>query len=236
MEPFFERPKMSEVISIVAHQLKNPISVLRGYLEVLISEDFGEINQKQREYLEDALENTKRMRRIVGYLLDVTRIEEGKYEMKLRPIDLGKMVSEVINGFCSWAQASNCKILFKKPRKLPLVLTDSLKIRHVVENLISNALKFKPPGSKIVEVALEKKDKEVLFYCKDDGIGIPKDDFKKVFTKFYRSEESMEVDPGGTGLGLYIDKATIELSGGKMWFSKNKGLGMTFYFTLPITK
>ena len=231
-----KKPKLSEVISIVAHQLKNPLSVLKGYIEVLISEDFGRINQKQREYLEDALENVKRMGRIVGYLLDVSRIEEGKFRVRPELIDLGKMISEVIDEFSDWAQASNCTITFKKPEKALLVSADPLKIRHVIENIISNSLKFKSAGEGKIEISLAPKNKEVLFSCQDNGIGIPKKDFKKVFTKFYRSEEALEADPAGTGLGLYIDKATIELSRGKIWFKKNKGPGMTFYFTLPLTK
>lgn len=231
-----EKPKMSEVISIVAHQLKNPLSVIKGYLEVLLTEDFGKVNQKQKEYLSDALENVKRMAKIVGYLLDVSRIEEGKYEMKPRLTNLEKITSEVINDFSHLAQASNSKIFFKKPKKLPKVLADPLRIRQVIENLISNALKYKGAGRGKIEISLEKSGKNVLFSCQDNGVGIPKEDFKKVFTKFYRSEQAVEADPGGTGLGLYINKAIIELSGGKIWFEKNKDYGMIFYFTLPIIK
>lgn len=231
-----EKSRLSEVISVVAHQLKNPLSVLRGYIEALISEDFGRINQKQREYLDDALDNIKRMDRIVGYLLDVSRIEEGKFQMKPKLIDLGEMISEVINEFSDWVRASNSKVSFKKPKTALLIYIDPLKIRHVIENIISNALKFKSAGEGKVEISLEQKNEKILFCCKDSGIGIPKKDFKKVFTKFYRSEKAMEADPAGTGLGLYIDKATIELSRGKIWFKKNKGPGMTFYFTLPIAK
>lgn len=231
-----EKPKMSERISVVAHQLKNPLSVLKGYLEILITEDYGKINEKQKEYLKDALENVKRMKRIIGYLLDVSRIEEGEYRMNLKPVDLKKITSEVTKEFSDWARASNCKILFKEPKKISLVLTDPLKIRHTIENLISNALKLKSTGLGIIKISLKQKGKEILFSCKDNGIGIPRQDFKKVFTKFYRSEESIEADPSGTGLGLYIDKATIESSGGKIWFRKNKGPGMTFYFTIPVMK
>ena len=203
----------------------------------MITEDYGKINEKQREYLKDALENVKRMKRVIGYLLDVSRIEEGKYKMKLEPVDLSEMTSEIVREFSDWARASNCKIFFKKPKKISPVLVDPLKIRHTIENLISNALKLKSSGQGMIKISLRQKgNKEILFSCKDNGIGIPRRDFKKVFTKFYRSEESVEADPSGTGLGLYIDKATIELSGGKIWFRKNKGPGMTFYFSLPVAK
>ena len=229
-----EKPKMAEVVSIVAHQLKNPLSVLKGYLEVLLTEDFGKINEKQKEYLSDALENIGRMIKIVNYLLDVSRIEEGRYELKLEKVSLEKITQEVLRDFSSWAEASNCQITFKKPKELPQVLVDSLKIRQVIENLISNAIKFKPAGQGKIEITLEERGKNLLFSCKDDGVGIPEEDFKKVFTKFYRSEQAMELDPGGTGLGLYINKAIITLAGGKIWFKKNKDFGLTFYFTLPI--
>jgi len=227
---------MSEVVSVVAHQLKNPLSVIKGYLEVLIGEELGKINAKQKEYLSDAFENVGRMSRIVNYLLDISRIEEGRYELKLEKVNLEKITSQVIKDFSFWVKASNCQILFKKPKKLPKVLVDPLKIRQVIENLISNAVKYKSVGLGKIEISIKKKDKNLTFACKDNGIGIPKEDFKKVFSKFYRSEKAIELDPSGSGLGLHINKAIVTLAGGKIWFRKNKDVGMTFYFTLPIAK
>jgi len=218
-----ERPKISEVISIVAHQLRHPLSVIKSYLEVLISQDLGEINQKQKEYLQDAISNVKRMAENVNQLLDVSRIEEGKYELKLKPFSLEKVTQFIVGDLNLWAEASNCKIIFQRPKaSLPEVLADPLRIHQVVENLIANAVKYKKPGRGKVEISLERRGNQILFMCKDNGMGISSEDLKKIFTKFYRSEKAMEIDPSGSGLGLYINKAIIELSGGKIWFSKNK--------------
>jgi len=229
--------KIAEAISIIAHQLKNPIAILKGYLEALISGDRGEINPAQKEYLSDALSNVTRMSKTIDNLIEVSMIEEGKYKLNLKLGALEEIAFEVLADFFHWATASNCKIIFKKPKKLPLVLADPIKIRQVIENFLSNAIKYNlGPGIIELSISLEKKKKEVIFYCKDNGIGIPEEDFKKVFTKFYRSEKAMEIDPSGSGLGLYINKAIVELSGGKIWFFKNKKRGMTFCFSLPIPK
>jgi signal transduction histidine kinase len=230
-----KRPKISEVVSIIAHQLKNPISIFKNYLEVLISEELGPLNQKQKEYLSDILENVKRMDETANHLLDVYFIEEKKYKLKKEKFFLGKIVKEVIKDFSVWALAANCQIVFKEEKDLPKVISDPFKIRQVIENLISNSIKYKNPGPQKIEISLKKKGNFVLFSCNDQGIGIPKSDFKKVFKKFYRSEKAMELDPTGSGLGLFINKAIVKLSKGKIWFKKNKGPGMTFYFTLPIS-
>ena len=229
--------KLGEAVSIIAHRLKNPIAIVKGYLEALISEDCGEINQDQKEYLSDAIINLKEMSKTVSDLISVSIIEESKYKLNLKLVSLEDIVFKVLSEFFYWAKASNCKIVFKKAKKLPQVLTDPDKIKSVVENLISNAIKYNL-GSGLIEVSvlLRQRGQEILFSCKDNGIGILEKDYKKVFTKFYRSEEALEVDPSGSGLGLYIDKAIVELSGGRIWFESNKNKGTTFYFTLPIAK
>jgi len=229
------KTKLSEPVSIVAHQLKNPISVLNGCLEMLLSGEIGEINDKQREYLQDAMENVGNMTRIVKDILDVSRIEGGKYEINPKPVDLLKISQKVISDFSSLSKASNCKITVDYDNNLPLVFVDPQKVRLVIENLISNSLKYKSAGPGKIEIRLEKKNKKVIFSCKDNGISIKKEDIDKVFSKFYRSEEAIKLDPSGTGLGLYLSKAIVELNGGKIWFEKNKGKGITFYFSLPIS-
>jgi len=234
------KSKLSQKVSIdpyqfIDHLFKTPISAIKGFLEALISEDCGRINSFQREYLLDALENTKRMSGFVDDFLDISRIEEKQFGLKLGPVALEKIIEQTLSELAIWIKASNSQVEFKKPRKLPKVLTDPEKISLVVQNLISNAVVYKRKRGE-VKINLEQKGKKIIFSCRDNGIGIPKKDFKKVFSKFYRSGEATEIDPSGAGLRLFISKAIIELSGGKIWFSKNENNGMTFCFSLPIAK
>jgi signal transduction histidine kinase len=227
------KSKITDPVSIVAHQLKSPLAVIKEYLQALLSGECGKINPRQKEYLSDALENVKRMKQNIDDLLLVKIAEEGKFKIFLKPISLTEITEEVIKNFSYWAKANNCQIFFKKERKLPPVLGDSRAVRMVIENLVSNAIKYKK-GRGRVEISIFQKGKNLIFSCQDNGVGIPKKDFKKVFTKFYRSPEAMELDPSGSGLGLYVNKIIIESSGGKIWFFKNKISGMTFSFSLPI--
>ncbi len=230
------KPKIAEAVSIIAHQLKTPISVIKGYLEALISGDCGEINPSQKDYLSDALENVKKMSSFVENILDISRIETQEFKLKLIPVTLDKITEEVLKNLSTWIKASNSEVAFKKPDTLPKVLTDETRIRQVIQNLITNAIKYKKEGKGRITITIEQRNKKVIFSCQDNGISIPKKDFKKIFSKFYRSEEAIKKDPSGSGLGLYINKATIELSKGKIWFSKNRNSGMTFYFSLPTAK
>jgi len=230
------KARLAEPISIVAHQLKSPVSVIKLYLESLLTENIGKLNEKQKEYLRDSLENVKRVVAIVNDLLDVSKIEENKYDMKLQIIDLGEIVKSVVDDFFYMAQASNSEIKFEKYKEPAFVNADPIKIRQVIDNLISNAIKYKSSGRGKVEVGIKKIDDSIIFSCSDNGMGIPEGDFDKVFSKFYRSSEALEADPSGTGLGLYINKAIIELSRGKIWFEKNKDAGITFYFSLPVAQ
>lgn len=229
------KTQITDAVSIIAHQLKSPLSVIKGYLEALFSGECGKINSFQKEYLSDALENVKKMKQNIDDLLMVKSAEEGKFKISLKPISLEEITENVINNSSLWAKALNCQISFKKPKKLPRAFGDSRAVKMVIENLISNAIKY-TQGKGRVEVSITPENKILIFSCKDNGIGIPERDFQKVFTKFYRSEKAMEIDPSSSGLGLYINKMIIKSCRGKIWFSKNKESGMTFYFSLPIVK
>jgi len=231
--------KLGEVISIVSHQFKTPLSAIKGYLEVLIAGDLGKINKDQKDYLQDTLENTNRMISLVKDLLDVSRVEQGRLELKKTSSDLEKIIKRVIKEISPFARANNCSISFKVLNEIPRLNIDSLKIEQVVCNFISNAVSYskgKGKGKAMVRVELQKKGKDVIFCCQDNGIGIADEDRGKIFNKFYRSEKAMVLAPGGSGFGLFISKAIIEKSQGKIWFKSKKGKGSTFCFSLRAKK
>jgi len=225
--------KLAEVASIVSHQLKTPLSVIKGYLEVLYSEDLGKLNEDQKEHIKEALENTKKMNSLVRNFLDVSQIEEGKLELKKKVSDLSRIIKETIKGLHSLATANNCKISLVIPEKIPAILIDPIKIEQVINNIIINAVKYNRRKGK-VKVTAQKKGNKILFICEDTGIGITDRERKKVFDKFYRSEDALVASTVGSGLGLFIAKAIIEKSGGKIWFKSKENEGTVFYFTLPI--
>lgn len=226
--------KLAEVISIISHQLKTPISVIKGYLEVLASKDLGEINPKQKEYLNFALANVDRMILLVKDFLEISRIEENQLKLKKEPTDLEKIVQEVIDELSPVASAKNCEIHFQTRTQLPVLNIDRLKIKQVISNLISNAIDYKKTRGE-VEISLKKQGEETIFCCQDNGIGIPDDEKAKIFTKFYRNDNAMIMAPGGSGVGLFISKAIIDASRGKIWFESQKDRGSTFCFSLPIS-
>ena len=225
--------KVSDPISIVSHQLKNPISVLKAYIEVLLSGDIGEINPKQHEYLEDALTNIHRMATTVSELLEVSRIEENRVALHPERVNLSEITRAIVNEFVPLTKASNAEVVFVSEKDF-YVVADPARMRDVVENLISNAIRYKSPSKYgNIEVGMKEEKGWIVFSCKDNGIGIQKEDKEKVFKKFYRSAEASSLDSTGTGLGLYINKAIIELSGGEIWLESRQNEGTTVYFKLP---
>lgn len=230
----YQSYKINETISIIASRLKNPVAIIKGYIEALIGGDCGEVNLRQKEYLADALFNVKEMSKMIDNILDVSRIEAGEYKLSMQSVSLEDIAKEALNKSQSWAKAANCEIIFHTNKDVPQVVTDPVRIRKVIDNLIANAIKYNI-GQGVIELYLLYKEakKEVVFSCKDNGIGVEKEDYPKIFTKFFRSVRAIEIDPSGLGLGLYINKAIVELSGGKIWFIKNKDKGTTFSFALP---
>ena len=228
--------KISDPLSIMAHQLKNPLAVAKSYVEVVLEGELGDLNAKQKEYLQDILTNVKQMSEAVTDILDLSRIESNRYELNIIPTNLVELTEKIVASHEQWARAWGGTIVFHHDYPTPLVMTDPLKIQSVVENMIANAVHYGLPGNGKIEIRIELAKDKVVFSCADRGIGIKPEDQKKLFSKFYRSEEAVNIFPQGSGLGLYIDKIIIEKSGGKVWFKNNKDAGVTFYFSLPAVK
>ncbi len=223
----------SEFISVVSHQLRSPLSNLRWVIELLTSGRVNGVSEKQLEYFKILKENSTRMRELVSDLLIVSRIETAKLPLKKKEIFLEDLVRKIIKELESFAKASNVKIELKAQENLPKVFVDPSQILLVIENLLDNAIRYiKEKGQ--VEIKLEKREKNLYFEIKDNGVGIPKEDQKYIFQKFFRSENVMRYQTQGSGLGLYITKSIVNRSGGKIGFKSQEGIGSTFWFILPI--
>ena len=224
----------SEFVSVASHQLRTPLSAIKWFLEMLIAGDAGAINENQKEFLDRAYESNERMIKLVNDLLNVSRMESGKIKFEPKPTHLEEIFQSVITELTPLTRARNITIQSAfADAKLPEVFVDPDKIRQVIMNLVSNAIKYTSGHGKI-ELFYERHPNELVLNIKDNGIGIPKDQQHKVFNKFFRADNVMKVQTEGSGLGLYIGRAIVEASSGRMWFASQENKGTTFSFALPI--
>ncbi len=223
----------SEFVKIVSHQLRSPITNVRWVIDILMSGELGRIAEKQVEYFKILRENSARMEELVRDLLTVSRIEEGSLPLRKEGVSLEKIINELILRFQPFATASNVEIEFSYNPGLPEILIDPHQIKTAIENLLDNAIRY-IKGKGKVEIKLEQKDNDLYFEIKDNGVGIPKEDQKYIFQKFFRSENAIKHKAEGSGLGLFITKTIVERLGGKIGFKSEKNKGSTFWFTLPI--
>lgn len=223
----------SEFVSVVSHQLRSPLSNLKWTTELLMSGRVAKVSERQSEYFKILKENNDRMQNLISDLLTVSRIEQGRLPLQKKKISLVALVKEVIRELDMFAKASNVEVIFQSKASLPPVLADASQMRLVVENFLDNAIRYTQEKGK-VEVDLHKKGKSLYFEVKDKGVGIPQEEQKYIFQKFFRSENALRHQTEGSGLGLYIAKSIIEKSGGKIGFQSQEGVGSTFWFTLPI--
>lgn len=223
----------SEFISIVSHQLRSPLSNLKWAIELLMSGRLGKIEEKQAEYFRILKENSSRMADLVSDLLTVSRIETATLPLEKKEFFLEELIKNLIRQFELFAKASNVEIEFKFPKNLPKILADPSRLRLVIENLLDNAIRYIKDSGRVL-ISLEKKGKNLYFEIKDNGVGIPQEDQKYIFQKFFRSENILKYQTQGSGLGLYIARSIIEKSGGKIGFKSEENKGSTFWFTLPI--
>ena len=232
-EKIVERMK-TEFVSLAAHQLRTPLSAIKWTLRMLLDGDLGVITKEQREFIEKSYNSNERMISLINDLLDITRIEEGRFLYKPVLTDIESIVQFVVDSYQEEVEKRKLKLEFKKPQeKLPRVMLDIEKMRLVIQNLLDNAVKYTPSGGRVT-ICLKSGKKKIEISVKDTGVGVPKDQQERVFTKFFRGANVMRMETEGTGLGLFISKNIIEAHGGKIWFESGKGEGTIFYFTIPV--
>ncbi|MEA2097921.1 MAG: HAMP domain-containing sensor histidine kinase [Patescibacteria group bacterium] len=223
----------SEFVSIASHQLKAPLSGMRWAMDALLIDKNKSLSDKQLEYLKDIQESTSRMIRLINDLLDISRIESGKMDIELRKVSLSDILKTVIKELSSFALAHNVELKVDIDDNLWTVKTDAIRIKMVMQNFIDNAIKYIGSNNGLIKISLKNKEDKIVFTVKDNGIGIPQKDQKRVFDKFFRSGNVAKRQTIGTGLGLYIAKVAIESSGGNIGFDSKEKEGSTFWFDLP---
>jgi len=236
-ERMIERMK-TEFVSISAHQLRTPLSAVKWTLKMILEGDLGKISKEQRTFLEKTYLSNERMINLINDLLNISRIEEGRFLYKIQKYDIVKLLERTIASLKEVALRKKLDFKFFKPEKrIPDAEVDIEKISLVFQNMIENAIHYTSPGGKVyVNIEYSPAEKKILFFVKDSGIGISKNQRARVFSKFFRGSNAIKLETEGTGLGLFIAKNIIEAHGGKIWFKSQENKGTTFYFSLPIFK
>ena len=222
-----------EFISMASHQLRTPLTSVKGYLSMVIEGDAGKITTPQKKLLDQAFMSSENMVHLINDFLNVSRIQTGKFIIDKSPVDLSELVEQEINSLVPNAKVRNMKLVYKKPKKFPIIDIDEGKMRQVVMNFADNAIYYSHDNSSII-ISLGIEGSEIVFTVKDTGIGVPKSEKDKLFAKFYRAANAKIQRPDGTGVGIYLAKKVIDAHGGQIIFESVEGKGSTFGFRLPI--
>lgn len=224
-----------DFISMASHQLRTPLTSVKGYISMVLEGDAGSITPTQRKMLDQAFVSSQRMVFLIADLLNVSRLKTGKFVLETSAVDLAKTVSDEVNQLKETAKNRSIELTYTKPADFPTLQIDETKIRQVIMNFIDNAIYYTPSGGKI-HVELKNNPSTVELRVIDTGIGVPKHEQPHLFTKFYRAGNARQARPDGTGLGLFMAKKVILAHGGLVLFESHEGNGSTFGFALSKDK
>jgi signal transduction histidine kinase len=224
----------SNFISVAAHQLRTPLTCIKWTIDMILGGSLGPLTTEQRGFLMKGYESNERMIILVNDMLVADRAESDRMQYQFAPLQIVDLMDNVLYEVTALANKKNITIdVAPRSTPLPRVTVDAEKIRAVLQNLLENAIKYTPEGGKI-NVTTSSTPESIKVAIKDTGIGIPEEQQKNIFSRFFRAPNAIKIQTDGSGLGLFITKSIVEKHGGKIWFESTQGQGTTFYFTLPI--
>ena len=222
-----------EFISMASHQLRTPLTSIKGYISMMLEGDLGKVSPQQEQALKEAFGSSQRMVYLIADFLNVSRIKTGKFVIETKEVDLPQVVGEEITQLREMAASRDITLQYEAPGVFPRVKLDDNKIRQVMMNIVDNAIYYTPSGG-TVTIQLYVDAKDVVFKVVDTGIGVPKREQHKLFTKFFRAGNARKARPDGTGLGLFMAQKIIAEQGGSIIFESTEGKGSTFGFRFPL--
>jgi signal transduction histidine kinase len=220
----------AELFTMVSHDLHTPITAIKGSLEVLLNEDIGA--ELSRELLGIAQKNADRLFRMVGDILDLARIEAGRYRGRREPFEVVACLRGAVDRLQHLAYERGIAMMLEAPEAVPPIQADGVRLEQVFTNLLSNALKYTPRMGRI-DVVVEEREAELLVQVRDTGVGIAQEHLDRIFDRFFRVPVAPGTEVDGTGLGLSICKAVVEEHGGRIWAESQLGKGTTFFVAVP---
>jgi signal transduction histidine kinase len=224
-----------DFISMASHQLRTPLTSVKGYVSMVLDGDAGKITPLQRKLLTQSFVSSQRMVYLISDLLNVSRLRTGKFVIEPVRTNIANVIKGEIEQLVETAKGRNLELTYNKPEHFPTYMLDETKLRQVIMNFIDNAIYYTPSGGKI-SVDLVEKPQTIEFTVTDNGMGVPKADQPHLFTKFFRAHNAKRARPDGTGLGLFMAKKVVIAQGGAVIFKSQEGKGSTFGFTFAKDK
>lgn len=224
-----------DFISMASHQLRTPLTSVKGYVSMVLEGDAGKVTPLQRKLLNQSFVSSQRMVYLISDLLNVSRLRTGKFVIEATPTNLAKVIQDEVEQLKETAKGRNLTLTFNHPEHFSTYMLDETKMRQVIMNFIDNAIYYTPSGGHIT-INLVEKPQQIEFTVVDDGIGVPKDEQHHLFSKFYRAHNAKRARPDGTGLGLFMAKKVIVAQGGATIFKSQENRGSTFGFSFAKEK
>lgn len=223
----------TDFISLASHQLRTPLSAIKWFIELLLSKETGKLNKQQKEFINNIETSNERMIDLVNMLLNISRIESGRIIIDPSPTDIKTILNTILLEYDKKIKAKKINVIKSISDTIPNINIDTKLIGEVFSNLIGNAVKYNKVGGDLI-IIISKTNTDLMIQISDTGIGIPDDSKSKLFDRFYRASNAIKTDTEGNGLGLYLVKAIIESSQGKIWFESEENKGTSFWFSLPL--
>ncbi|MDZ7309103.1 MAG: cell wall metabolism sensor histidine kinase WalK [candidate division KSB1 bacterium] len=224
----------SEFMATVSHEFRTPLTAINMTIDILSQEVLGRINSRQRELLNAAKDDCERLKKLVRELLDLLRLESGRYKLKSEALNLHSLLEHALRPLRLQFEEKGVALEVALPPSLPEVPGDQEKLSWVINNLVSNALRYTPSHGKVT-ISAARANGEIQVCVADTGRGIPADALEAIFEKFVQVKEPTDATPGSVGLGLAIAKEVVEAHGGRIWVESEVGRGSRFNFTIPVT-